>query len=124
LDELKAIAKNGEVFRKYPKDPKFAYAEVVPYLDKLIADIEVSNKGNIKVNGSTVSPYKKEDGDYYVQLQENFSYKVYRLIAETWCLCPSSDSSGWDVHHLVNDGPNVPENLIWIKRGLHNQIRS
>ena len=126
LDELKVIAKTGEVFRKYPKNPKFCLWEIVPYLEKITADIEISNLGNIKIDGNIVSPYKK-DGNYYVALQENISYKVYRLVAETWCEFPHEekmDNEIWDVHHIVNNGPNVPENLIWIKREQHNQIRS
>ena len=124
LDELKEIAKTGEVFRKFPQNPKCAYAEIAPYLEKITGEIEVSNLGNVKINGNAVSPYKK-DGDYYVLLQENFPYKVYRLVAETWCEFPFDEKKEgdiWEVHHIVNDGPNIPENLIWIKREVHRQI--
>ena len=124
LDELKEIAKTGEVYRKYPKNPKYVYAEIVPYLDKITADIKVSNLGNIKINGDIVSPYK-ENGNYYVLLQEKIAYKVYRLVAETWCEFPNTekkDGEIWDVHHIINDGPNIPCNLIWVKREIHKQI--
>ena len=124
LNELKEIAKKSEVFRKYPKNPKYVYADLVPYLNKITADIEVSNLGNIKIDGNLVSPYIK-DGDYFIFIGKNIEYKVYRLVAETWCEFPCDEKKDvdiWDVHHIVNDGPNIPENLIWIKRELHNQI--
>ena len=54
---------------------------------------------------------------------DNIKYPVYRFIAETWCLCPSNNSTGWQVHHISNDGyDNTPGNLIWLKSDIHKEI--
>jgi len=124
LDELKEIAKNGEVFRKYPKNPKHALSEIREYMGKITDDIEVSNLGHIKINGNIVSPFEKEKkGWFYVTLQENVQdYLVWRLVAETWLEFPYEDTQGWVVHHIVNEGKDIPENLIWIKNEIHLKI--
>jgi len=119
LEELKIIDKFGEVYRKYPKNPKRAYFEFRKYIQNINNDIEVSNLGNIKINSNLVPLFKKDDGDIYVTLQDKIDYKVYRLVAETWVEFPFDDTLNWDVHHIVNNGPNVPENLIWIDHNLH-----
>ena len=38
-------------------------------------------------------------------------------------MCPSDNASGWEVHHISNDGyDNTPGNLIWIKGDAHRKI--
>ena len=124
LDELKEIARNGEVFRKYPKNPNHALWEIREYMGKITADIEVSNLGHIKINGNIVTPFEKgKKGEFYVTLQENVpDYLVWRLVAETWLEFPYDDTTGWVVHHIVNEGKDIPENLIWIKNEMHRMI--
>jgi hypothetical protein len=123
VDELKEILKHGETYRKYPKNQKVALDEIRPYLEKITAVIEVSNLGNIKINGNAVTPFEKETGYYYVTLQDKIDYKVYRLVAETWCEFLFEDSIGWHVHHIIDDGlKNYPENLIWVKNNTHINI--
>jgi hypothetical protein len=113
--ELKQILKAGEVFRKYPKNPKLALAEIKPYLENISNDIEVSNSGNIKINGDDVVPFEKERGCFYVTLQGGLDYKVHRLVAETWCEFLFEDANAWNVYHIVaGDGSdNRADNLIW-----------
>jgi len=123
LDELKEIAKNGEVFRKYPKNPNHALLEIREHMGKITADIEVSSLGRIKINGNIVTPFEKEKGWFYVTIQENVpDYRVWRLVAETWLEFPYEDTEGWVVHHIVNEGKDIPENLIWIKNEIHLKI--
>jgi hypothetical protein len=119
LDELKEIDKLGEVFRKYPKNPKKAYFDYRKCIEDITNEIEISNLGNVKVNGNIVHPFIKDDGDLYVTLQDKIDYKVYRLVAETWVEFTYEDTVNWDVHHIINNGPNIPENLIWIDHNLH-----
>lgn len=125
LVELREIAKNGEVFRQYPKNSKHALWKIRDYLGQITDDIEVSNLGRVKINGNIVSPFEKEKkGEFYVTLQENvLDYLVWRLVAETWLEFPYDDTTGWVVHHIVNEGKDIPENLIWIKKELHLNIR-
>ena len=119
--ELKEILKNGEVFRKYPKNPKFALEDIRQYLGKITNEIEVSNLGHIKINGSIVSPFEKDKkGYFYVTLQDKIDYLVYRLVAETWCEFLLEDSNGWHIHHIVDDGSNNrADNLIWCEGQMH-----
>jgi hypothetical protein len=70
LDELKEIAKTGEVFRKYPKNTNHALFTFRPYMEDLTIDVEVSNLGHIKINDKIVSPFEKEKGYFYVILQD------------------------------------------------------
>jgi hypothetical protein len=109
VDELKQIYKTGEAFRKYPNNPGFA----------LTNDIEVGNLGHIRINGIEVSPFKKDDGNIYVMLQDKIDYKVYRLVAETWCHFPLEDTTGWHVHHISDDLNNCADNLIWCEGTIH-----
>jgi hypothetical protein len=123
LDELKEIATKREVYRKYPKNLNHVLWEIRPYLEKVCSNIEVSNLGNIKIDGKIVSPFEKEPGYFYVMLTNKIDYKVYRLVAETWCEFPFEDTCGWHVHHIVNDGKdNRPENLIWVNVTTHLNI--
>jgi hypothetical protein len=122
-DELKEILKKGEIYREYPKNQKLALEEIRSHLKVITAVIEVSNLGNIKINGVIVKPFEKETGYYYVTLQDKIDYKVYRLVAETWCEFPFTDTKGWHVHHIIDDGlKNSPENLIWVKNNTHINI--
>jgi len=119
VDELKKIYKTEEVFRKYPKNLKFALENDRQNLSKLTNDIEVSNIGNIKINGILASQFLKEDKDLYVTLQVGIEYKVYRLVAETWLCFPFEDTNGWQVHHIFNDYNNRANNLIWCEKADH-----
>ena len=84
--------------------------------------IEVSNYGRIKINGIIEKQLEEKEGWFYIKIK-NRDYPVYRFVAEVWCECPFEDASGWQVHHISNDGNNnTPENLIWIKYASHNFI--
>jgi hypothetical protein len=99
----------GEVFRKYP-------------LSSSLAALECSNFGRIRLNGDICKPVEEKPGWLYVYFDKQ-KYPVYRIIAETWCVCPSENLSGWEVHHITNDGyDNTPANLIWIKGDAHKKI--
>ena len=117
-DELKQLYKNNEIFRKYQKNPKYALDNIRQDLKNITNDIEVSNLGNIKINGA-LSPQFMKDKDIYVVLQDKIKYKVYRLVAETWCHFPYEDTIGWQVHHIFNDYDNRADNLIWCKDSIH-----
>jgi hypothetical protein len=119
VDELKQIYKTGEAFRKYPKNQKFALDGMRQCLETITSDIEVSNLGHIKIDGVDVPSFKKDDGDIYVTLQNNIDYKIYRLVAETWCHFPFENTLGWQVHHIYDDFDNRAENLIWCKKEMH-----
>jgi hypothetical protein len=100
---------SGEVFRKYPLSPS-------------PATFECSNLGRIRINGDICKPVEEKPGWLYVYFDKQ-RYPVYRIVAETWCVCPSGDSSDWQVHHITNDGyDNTPGNLIWIKGDAHKKI--
>jgi len=120
VDELEQIYKTGEAFRIYKKNPKHALEEIRAHLGKVTNTIEVSNIGNVKINGEIVAPFEK-DGDIYVILQKRIDYKVYRLVAETWCDFPFKDTSGWHVHHIKYDLNNNANNLIWCAGKIHLQ---
>jgi hypothetical protein len=125
VDELMSLAKSKEIFRKYPKNPDHAYLNFRDFLldpECQNIDIEVSNLGYIRIDGKTVEPYEKGKGYFYIKIKNNIEYLVYRLVAETWLECPFEDSLDWQVHHIVNEGNDVPENLIWIKKCLHDTI--
>jgi hypothetical protein len=125
LNELKIIVKEGEVFRKYPKNPKRALEEIRPYLEGITANIEVGNQGKIKINGDVITPFEKKKDYYYVTLQGKIDYLIYRLVAETWCEFPGEDTNGWHVHHIIDDGlNNRPENLIWVTKNNHLYIHN
>jgi hypothetical protein len=119
VDELKQLYRTGETFRKYPKNPKFALDKIRQSLESISNDIEVSNLGNIKINGIQVSQFEKDDRDIYVTLQNGIDYKVYRLVAETWCHFPFEDTYGWQVHHINDDYNNRADNLIWCEGQMH-----
>jgi hypothetical protein len=125
VDELKILAKDKEVFRKYPKNPAHAYWNFRDFLQSKECqniDIEVGNLGHVRIDGKIVEPYEKDKGYFYVKIKNNVEYLVYRLVAETWLECPVEDSLDWQVHHIINEGADVPENLIWIKKCLHDAI--
>lgn len=120
FDELKEIGKNGEVYREYPKNPDHALWDFRNFWKKSNSTVEVSNLGNIKIDGKIVVPFEKEPDYFYVTITNNVDYPVYRLVAETWCEFPHKDTVGWQVHHIDNNGKNnCPENLIWIDKTTH-----
>jgi hypothetical protein len=95
---------SGEVFRKYPANPQ----------------IEVSNLGRAKMNGK-IAEQLNEAPDYLYVL--NKKYKLYRLVAETWCERPEGETKGLQVHHISNNGfDNRVDNLLWLTPELHRQI--
>ena len=126
----------GEVFRGYPIHINLATLEFRNFLmrndnfgtnsmefeHKTKYRIECSNFGRVKIDGNIVKPIEEKPGWLYIHFDKQ-RYPVYRFIAETWCLCPFIDSSGWEVHHISNDGyDNTPENLLWIKSDAHKCI--
>lgn len=127
----------GEIFREYPFGAKINLAtiEFRKYLankkntldsnEEVKYHIECSNFGRIKVNGNIYKPIEEKPGWLYIQFErfDNHKYPVYRIVAETWCLCPVKDSIGWQVHHISNDGyDNTPGNLIWLTESTHKKI--
>jgi len=98
-----------EEFKKHPELP-----------------VEVSNLGRIRYNGkillqlpdvADLSPYG------YLQVRVNKdNYRVYRLVAETWC--ERSDTNVYNiVHHISNNGmDNRVSNLLWVTAKQHGQI--
>ncbi|GAB6392982.1 MAG: HNH endonuclease [Treponematales bacterium] len=126
-DELRSLLKNEEVFRIFPKNPNRFYYNLRPLLDtddvkKL--NIEVSNLGTVKINGTVVKPFEKNKGWLYIKICDKIpEYPLYRLVAETWCEFLGEDTVGWEAHHISNDGyDNRPENVIWIKKEEHQQV--
>jgi hypothetical protein len=126
LEELIEIAKTGEVFRKYPKNPKLSLAVIADGMEKIKANIEVSNKGRVKIDGKMQPAIKKDDGEVYVWLQEKMpDYLLYRLVAETRCEFPDKekfDEDKWGCHHIFDNENHFPENLIWMKWTDHRKI--
>jgi hypothetical protein len=122
VEELKEIDKNGEAFRKYSQYFKLS-SLAKENIEKLVNEnivIEVSNIGTIKVNDKIIKPFEREKGYFYVNLSDKLAYKVYRLVAETWVSFPFENTTGFDVHHIVNDGTiNTAENLIWVDSNTH-----
>ena len=123
----------GEIFRTYPIHIDLAKVEFREFLlhnnnsgsnsidceSKTNYQIECSNFGRIRINGSITKPIEEKIGWLEIHL-DKIKYPVYRIVAETWCVCPSNDSSGWHVHHISNDGyDNTPGNLLWINGGVH-----
>jgi hypothetical protein len=115
----------GEVFRKYPQNINYAYVNFRPFLKSKEYEnynIEVSNYGRIRINGLIERQVEVKEGYFYIK-SDAVDYPVYRFVAEVWCECPFSDSVGWQVHHISNDGSNnMSENLIWIEDSSHNKI--
>ena len=122
----------GEIFRKYPVLTTLATLEFRDFLtnkeNNLDSDkeakyhFECSNFGRVKVNGNILKPIEEKPGWLYIHI-DGQKYPVYRIVAETWCPCPSRDSTGWEVHHISNDGyDNTPGNLIWLKSDAHRKI--
>jgi hypothetical protein len=115
----------GEVFRKYPRNINYAYVNFRPFLKSKEYEnynIEVSNYSRIRINGLIEKQVEVKNGYFYIK-SNTIDYPVYRFVAEVWCECPFSDSVGWQVHHISNDGnDNTPENLIWIEGSSHNKI--
>ena len=118
----------GEIFRPYPIKIDLATLEFRDFLRENTCDkdrkyyIECSNFGRIKVNGNISKPIEEKLGWLYIYFGDT-KYPVYRIVAETWCMCTSGNSSGWQVHHISNDGyDNTPENLLWIKGDAHKKI--
>ncbi|MDR1787886.1 MAG: HNH endonuclease [Treponema sp.] len=128
IDELNGIVKKEEVFRDYPKNSKHALLNSRAFWESekgKSLKIEVGNCGTVKIDGQVIPPYEVEPGYWWIKIPgRNGEYPVYRFVAETWCECPAEDASGWQVHHIVNDGTiNKPENLLWITEEDHRLIR-
>ncbi len=126
---------NSEQFKEYHL--KEAY--------KKIKKIEISNLGRVRITNADDSTkiaeqidneWDYDKNDYkigYLRLKEHpgLGY-VYRLVAETWLkkdpaqekeIFDGTNANNWEVHHITNNGyDNKPENLIWLKRKLHNLI--
>ena len=108
LPKLKKQAELKEEWKTYPAD----------------ITVEVSNCGRIRQNGQILPLTEVEDGYLYVSTQK-FKEKVYRLVAETWCIDPDKPSAYNIVHHIDNNGyNNTPENLIWVNKEQHSRIHS
>ncbi len=92
---------------------------------------------NAKVTGYYIA--KQKDISYlagYLQLEDwrnNFKPElwkvikedfIYQLVAKVWLKQPDDiNETIYDVHHITNDGyDNRPENLIYLRRDLHNQL--
>ena len=126
LEELQQISKGKEVFRTYQKNPYKFYYNLRSFWDTKEGQkikIEVGNKGTIKINGKIVEPFEKKKGWFFIKICDTIEeYPLYRLVAETWCEFLGQDTTGWDVHHISNDGTdNTPENLIWINSDVHRK---
>jgi hypothetical protein len=122
VKELREIDKNGEAFRKYPQNQKLSLFDnkIITELVSSQNIIEISNIGNVRINGQIIAPFEKEKGYYYVHLFNKVEYKVYRLVAETWVYFPFENTNGFHVHHIINDGTkNTAENLIWVEANVH-----
>ena len=132
----------GEVFRDYPvsstlttlttlefrnflKNRNSVVTNVWDNVDSMKEHryhFECSNFGRIRVDGDVFKPIEEKPGWLYIHFDDQ-KYPVYRFITETRCLCPSMDSTGWEVHHISNDGyDNTPGNLIWLKNDAHKKI--
>ena len=108
LPKLKEQAGKKEEWKIYPTD----------------ISVEVSNCGRIRQNGQILPMTEVEDGYLYVSTK-NFKAKVYRLVAENWCINADKPSAYDTVHHIDNNGyNNTPENLIWVNKEQHSQIHS
>lgn len=110
--------------------------------------LQVSNFGRIKTPDGTLQKQqnkqeKQKEIIGYLELADwkkvekclGFKFSalkleyIYQLVAETWL---EKDEKGqkefegrWEVHHITNNGyDNRPENLIWLKHGLHQKIHS
>lgn len=103
--------------------------------------LQVSNFGRVKKDGAILSQKDTGKNKGYLYLKDwkklgiDFSgihFKkinwTYQLVAETWLEKDPEqeklDETGhWEVHHITNDGyDNRPENLIWVKKKLHDKI--
>jgi hypothetical protein len=132
---------DGEVFKKYPQNPKhactsFHFREFLENnLDDL--DIWVSNYGRIKKNNKELlKPYLDksdnpkdpnnlpEDDLWCVNIKDKQKYYIYRLVAETWLEYPNGNvDAELLVHHITNDGyDNTPSNLLWVTKSFHGKI--
>ena len=129
---LKNEALPGEVFREYPKNINITLDDKYykSFLERKTYTIEVSNLGRIRVNGEVKKQFQKDEyGDLYASINDDWDYKVYRFVAETWCECPVDDTSAddqkWFVHHITDNGfDNRPSNLIWVTLSEHGRIGS
>jgi hypothetical protein len=143
-DEMDSKELQGEKFKQYPQNLKYATKAFREFLknnsDNL--DIWCSNYGRIKINDIIQKPFLEKPDDpsndaLYVKIEgknkATYYYLVYRFVAETWCNCFADiengkikysnnieDTTSWIVHHLTNDGyDNRPENLLWVSKALH-----
>lgn len=103
------------------------------YLYKNIEKVEVSNRGNVKINDKIIIDddiIGKKSG--YRSLKEYPALGlIYKLVAETFLIeddSQSKDLGGWQVHHiidnksLIQDGKwtgDFVENLIYLRKDLH-----
>ena len=73
-------------------------------------NIEVSNYGNIKINGIIKKPCKDKDG-YLIISTKGKQYKIHRLVAETFINNPYNKK---EVNHKdMNKENNNVNNLEW-----------
>jgi len=89
-------------------------------------DIEVSNLGRIKFNNDVLLqlPDTKQSSPYgYLLVRiKNKNYRVYTLVAETFCERLNKDVYR-TVHHINNNGmDNRASNLIWVTKEQHREI--
>lgn len=104
----------GELWRHYLNEP----------------NIKVSNLGRIKIDDKIVELVDEHVCEGYLYIKDHpIKKKVYRMVAETWLV---KDMEGqkdflepWAVHHISNDGyDNSVQNLIWLKKQLHDEIHN
>lgn len=90
-------------------------------------NIEVSDKGNVKIDGKLVTLSMNKDGyamiTYYSKSKKiNKIYYVHRLVAETFLIHKEDESEIHHINEIKND--NNISNLRWVSVKEHLKIHN